>query len=75
MEECKDNNGNYEVITVSHFPERGNDVFATSSLEEAKCERDRLIDMAEEYNYASVKIVQVVSHHWREDEEYWDENG
>ena len=69
MEECTANNGCYEVITVSHYPERGNDGFVTSSLEEAKCERDRLIDMADEYNYASVKIVQVISHHWREDDE------
>ena len=69
MEEHKENYGSYEVITVSHFADRGNDVFTTSSLEEAKCERDRLIDMADEYNYASVRIVQVVSHHWREDDE------
>jgi hypothetical protein len=69
MEECEYNNGNYEVITVSHFDGRHDDVFTTSSLEEAKCERDRLIDMADEYNYESVKIVQVVSHHWRDDDE------
>ena len=78
MKENKSNYGCYQVITTHYANSFGDTprdyVYQTSDLEEAKCERDRLIDMADEYNYESVRIVQLVSLHEREDsEDEWDQ--
>jgi hypothetical protein len=72
MNECKDNNGSYQVITRYYdagFGSQSDTVYLTSSLEEAKLERDRQIAMGAEYNHKDVDIVQLISHHWRDDEE------
>ena len=71
MKENKLNIGDYLVIVTFHSNKKP-DIFRTYSREEAECERARLIDMADEYDYASVRLVQLLSEHEQDrSDEFW----